>query len=153
MRALIQRVTEAQVTVVGETVGEIGPGLVIFLGLGKKDNEETCRQMASKIARLRIWEDEAGKMNRSLLDTGGSALVVSQFTLYADTEHGNRPSFSNACEPERARELYERFVEELRYLGIRVQTGKFGARMMVKLVNSGPVTIMLCSEGREDKEK
>lgn len=146
MKALLQRVAEARVTVAGATVGEIGPGLVIFLGVGKKDNEETCRQLASRVARLRIWEDEAGKMNRSLLQSGGAALVVSQFTLYASLEHGNRPSFSNACASERARELYERFVEELRYLGVPVQTGRFGARMEVELVNSGPVTIMLCSE-------
>lgn len=143
MRALIQRVSRAKVTVDGTTTGEIGPGLLVFLGVGKEDNEAICRQLASRIARLRIWDDEAGKMNRSLLDIGGAALVVSQFTLYADTRHGLRPSFSDACEPNRARELYERFVTELRYLGVPVQTGSFGARMEVELVNSGPVTIML----------
>lgn len=143
MRALIQRVSKARVTVAGTVTGEIGPGLVVFLGIGKNDNEVICRQLASRVARLRIWDDAAGKMNRSLLDTGGAALVVSQFTLYADTRHGLRPSFSDACEPTRAQELYEMFVTELRYLGVRVETGRFGARMEVELVNSGPVTIMV----------
>ncbi len=146
MRAVIQRVSSARVRVDRSVVGEIGAGLLIFLGVGRKDSEETCRQMASKIARLRIWDDENGKMNRSLLETGGSALVVSQFTLYADTEHGNRPSFSNACEPGRARTIYEGFIAELRYLGIPVQSGVFGARMEVELINSGPVTIILEAE-------
>lgn len=143
MRALIQRVAKAKVTVNGTTVGEIGAGLLIFLGVGKQDNETHCRQLASRVARLRIWDDDAGKLNRSLLETGGAALVVSQFTLYADTRHGLRPSFSDAAEPARARELYEQFVTELRYLGVPVQTGIFGARMEVELVNSGPVTIIL----------
>lgn len=143
MRALIQRVSKARVTVAGTVTGEIGSGLVVFLGIGKNDNEVICRQLASRVARLRIWDDAAGKMNRSLLDTGGAALVVSQFTLYADTQHGLRPSFSDACEPTRAQELYEMFVTELRYLGVRVETGRFGARMEVELVNSGPVTIMV----------
>lgn len=143
MRALIQRVSKARATVAGTVTGEIGSGLVVFLGIGKNDNEVICRQLASRVARLRIWDDDAGKMNRSLLDTGGAALVVSQFTLYADTRHGLRPSFSDACEPTRAQELYEMFVTELRYLGVRVETGKFGARMEVELVNSGPVTIMV----------
>lgn len=143
---MIQRVSRAKVTVDGTVTGEIGSGLVVFLGVGKNDNEAICRQLASRVARLRIWDDEAGKMNRSLLDTGGATLVVSQFTLYADTWHGLRPSFSNACEPTRARELYERFVTELRYLGVRVETGRFGARMEVELVNSGPVTIMVEEE-------
>lgn len=143
MRALLQRVCRARVAVAGETIGEIGKGLLIFLGIGKHDNEATCRQLASKVCRLRIYDDEQGKMNRSLLDVGGEALVVSQFTLYADTEQGLRPSFSNACEPGRAEGLYERFISELRYLGVPVKTGSFGARMEVELVNSGPVTIMV----------
>ncbi|MEO0020161.1 MAG: D-aminoacyl-tRNA deacylase [candidate division WOR-3 bacterium] len=143
MRALLQRVSRARVVVGGETIGEIGSGLLIFLGIGKQDSESTCRQLASKVCRLRIYDDEQGKMNRSLLDVGGEALVVSQFTLYADTEQGLRPSFSNACEPARAESLYERFISELRYLGVPVQTGKFGARMDVELVNRGPVTIMV----------
>lgn len=146
MRALIQRVSKARVTVAGTVTGEIGSGLVVFLGIGKNDNEVICRQLASRVARLRIWDDAAGKMNRSLLDTGGAALVVSQFTLYADTRHGLRPSFSDACAPTRAQELYERFVTELRYLGVPVETGRFGARMEVELVNSGPVTIMVEEE-------
>lgn len=146
MRALLQRVTRARVVVDGNTIGAIGPGLVIFVGIGKLDDEVTCRKLASKIARLRIFDDDQGKMNRSLLDVTGSALVVSQFTLYADTQHGLRPSFSQACEPSRAETLYQRFVDELRHLGITVQTGKFGARMDVDLINNGPVTIMLEEE-------
>lgn len=143
---MIQRVSRARVNVAGTVTGEIGSGLVVFLGIGKKDNEAICRQLASRVARLRILDDAAGKMNLSLLDTGGAALVVSQFTLYADTRHGLRPSFSDAGEPTRAQELYERFVTELRYLGVRVATGRFGARMEVELVNSGPVTIMVEEE-------
>jgi D-tyrosyl-tRNA(Tyr) deacylase len=143
MRALIQRVAQARVSVDGTVVGEIGPGLLVFLAIGKNDTESTCRQLASKVCRMRIFDDEKGKMNRSLLDTGGAALIVSQFTLYADTEQGLRPSFTNACEPVRAERLYEQFIAELRYLGVPVQSGRFGARMEVELVNSGPVTIML----------
>ncbi|MEO0020573.1 MAG: D-aminoacyl-tRNA deacylase [candidate division WOR-3 bacterium] len=143
MRALLQRVSRARVIVDGNILGEIGPGLVIFIGIGKLDDEITGRKLASRIVRLRIFDDEQGKMNRSLLDVTGSALVVSQFTLYADTQHGLRPSFSQACEPSRAEALYQRFVDELRYLGVSVQTGKFGARMDVDLINSGPVTILL----------
>ncbi len=143
MRALLQRVCRARVLVAGETIGEIGKGLLIFLGIGKHDSEVTCRQLASKVCRLRIYDDDQGKMNRSLLDICGAALVVSQFTLYADTDQGLRPSFTNACEPGRAEGLYERFITELRYLGVPVQSGRFGARMEVELVNSGPVTIML----------
>ncbi|MGQ9679018.1 MAG: D-aminoacyl-tRNA deacylase [bacterium] len=146
MRALIQRVSRAKVFVDGTTTGAIGAGLLVFLGIGKNDNEVICRQLASRVARLRIWDDEKGKMNLSLLDIGGAALVVSQFTLYADTQHGLRPSFSAACEPTRARELYERFITELRYIGVPVETGQFGARMDVELVNSGPVTIVLDEE-------
>ncbi len=146
MRALVQRVSEARVVVDRTVVGEIGKGILVFLGVGKRDNESTCRQLAGMVANLRIWDDETGKMNRSLLETGGAALVVSQFTLYADTRTGRRPSFSDACEPKRAEELYELFVTELRYLGVPVATGRFGARMDVHLVNSGPVTIILEEE-------
>ncbi|MEO0079962.1 MAG: D-aminoacyl-tRNA deacylase [candidate division WOR-3 bacterium] len=143
MRALVQRVAFARVLVGEQPVADIGPGLLVLLGVGRADTEETCRQLASKVARLRIFDDQQGKMNLSLLDTGGAALVVSQFTLYADTSRGLRPSFTDACEPERAKELYERFASELAYLGVRTQTGQFGARMKVELANEGPVTIML----------
>jgi|UniRef100_A0A7V3PSD2 D-tyrosyl-tRNA(Tyr) deacylase len=143
MKALLQRVTHARVLIENERVGEIGTGLVVLLGIGKQDDEIKAQRLASKVARLRIFDDEAGKMNRALLDIRGAVLVVSQFTLYADTEHGLRPSFSNACEPERAEVLYHRFIDELRYIGVHVETGKFGARMAVELVNNGPVTIML----------
>jgi D-tyrosyl-tRNA(Tyr) deacylase len=146
VRAVLQRVNRAGVTVDADRVAEIGPGLMILLGVGQGDTEETCRALASKTARLRIFEDEQGKMNRSLLDTGGSALVVSQFTLYGDTCKGLRPSFTSACEPKRAEELYLRFASELGYLGVPVKTGRFAARMDVDLVNSGPVTILLDTE-------
>jgi len=147
MRVAVQRVTRAKVTVGSETTGEIGPGMLLLVGVGRQDDEAICRRMASKVARLRIFDDEAGKMNLSLLDTHGQALVVSQFTLYADTSRGLRPSFTNAAEPARAKELYEMFVSELSYLGVPTRTGRFGARMAVELVNDGPVTLML-----EDKE-
>jgi D-tyrosyl-tRNA(Tyr) deacylase len=143
VRVAVQRVTKAKVTVDGEATGEIGPGMLLLVGLGREDDEATCRRMASKVARLRIFDDEAGKMNLSLLDTHGQALVVSQFTLYADTSRGLRPSFTNAGEPARARELYERFVSELSYLGVPTRTGRFGAHMAVELVNDGPVTLLL----------
>ena len=143
MRMAVQRVTRARVTVGSETTGEIGPGLLLLLGVGREDSVETCRRMASKVARMRIFDDAAGKMNLSLLDTHGQALVVSQFTLYADTSRGLRPSFTNAGGPARAKELYERFVSELSYLGVPTRTGRFGAHMAVELVNDGPVTLML----------
>lgn len=143
MRVAVQRVTKAKVTVDRETVGEIGPGMLLLVGVGREDSEDTCRRMASKVARLRIFDDEAGKMNLSLLDTRGQALVVSQFTLYADTNRGLRPSFTNAGAPGRAKELYERFASELSYLGVPTRTGRFGAHMAVELVNDGPVTLML----------
>ena len=147
MRVALQRVIRAKVTVGSETTGEIGPGMLLLVGVGRDDNEETCRRMASKVARLRIFDDDAGKMNLSLLDTHGQALAVSQFTLYADTNRGLRPSFTNAGEPGRAKALYERFVSELSYLGVLTRTGRFGAHMAVELVNDGPVTLVL-----EDKE-
>jgi D-tyrosyl-tRNA(Tyr) deacylase len=151
MRVAVQRVTRAKVTVGSETTGEIGPGMLLLVGVGREDSEGTCNRMASKVARLRIFDDEAGKMNLSLLDTHGQALVVSQFTLYADTSRGLRPSFTNAgarshggaATPARAKELYERFVSELSYLGVPTRTGRFGAHMAVALVNDGPVTLIL----------
>lgn len=143
MRVLLQRVSHARVLVEDTTVGEIGRGLLVFLGIGNQDDEMKAQRLASKLVRLRIFEDEHGKMNLSLREIGGAVLVVSQFTLYANTQHGLRPSFSNSCEPVRAKELYEHFVEQLRSLEVRVETGEFGARMQVELVNNGPVTIML----------
>jgi D-tyrosyl-tRNA(Tyr) deacylase len=143
MRAVLQRVTAARVTVGPETVGAIGPGLLVLLAVGHEDNEQTCARLASRVARLRIFEDETGKMNRSLVDTGGAALVVSQFTLYADTSRGLRPSFTKAGPPGRAAELCDAFAAELGYLGVPVRTGRFGARMSVELVNEGPVTLIL----------
>ncbi|MBM3315272.1 D-tyrosyl-tRNA(Tyr) deacylase [candidate division WOR-3 bacterium] len=147
MRALLQRVSRAAVRVDGGVEGEIGPGLLVLLGVGHDDSEATCRRLASQVARLRVFDDGDGKMNLSLLDTGGSALVVSQFTLYADTGRGLRPSFTGACGPGRARELYERFVAELAETSVPTRTGRFGARMDVELVNAGPVTIMLDTVG------
>jgi D-tyrosyl-tRNA(Tyr) deacylase len=149
VRALLQRVSRAAVRAGGEVLAEVGPGLLVLLGVGRQDGEAACRRLAAQVARLRIFDDAEGKMNRSLLDTGGAALVVSQFTLYADTSRGLRPSFTDACEPGRARSLYEQFVSELGYLGVRTGAGRFGARMEVELVNDGPVTIMLADEQPE----
>jgi D-aminoacyl-tRNA deacylase len=146
MRAVIQRVTSARVSVDGQVVGEIGAGLLVLLGIGRLDNPESASYLAEKIANLRIFADGAGKMNRSLLDTGGSALVVSQFTLYGDTQGGRRPSYIQAAPPEEANRLYEMFVQSLRALGATVATGAFQAHMQVELVNDGPVTILLDSE-------
>ena len=143
MRAVVQRVSEARVTVAGATVGAIGPGLLVLLGVGHEDEAAAVERLAGKIARLRIFEDDAGHMNRSVLDTGGAVLVVSQFTLLADTSKGNRPSFIAAAPPERAEPLYEAFVEALRQVGVEVATGRFGQAMEVALVNSGPVTIVM----------
>jgi D-aminoacyl-tRNA deacylase len=143
VRAVVQRVSAARVVVAGETVGEIGPGLGVLLGVARDDREEDGERLAARIARLRIFENEEGRFDRSLLDVGGEALVVSQFTLIADTTKGNRPSFTGAAPPERAEPLYERFCGVLRDLGVRVETGAFGARMKVELVNDGPVTIVL----------
>jgi D-aminoacyl-tRNA deacylase len=128
--------------------GEIGAGLLVLLGVAAGDTEAEAERLASKVARLRIFEGDSGKFDRSLLDIGGAALVVSQFTLIADTAKGNRPSFTHAALPELAEQLYERFCEALRELGVPVQTGVFGARMAVELVNDGPVTIILDVEGR-----
>ncbi|TMK61576.1 MAG: D-tyrosyl-tRNA(Tyr) deacylase [Actinobacteria bacterium] len=143
MRAVCQRVSEARVRVDGAATGEIGPGLVILLGVARIDGTVEAERLAGKVARLRIFGDERGKFDRSLLDVGGSALVVSQFTLIADTRKGNRPSFVDAAPPEQAEGLYERFCAALGAAGIRVETGVFGARMAVELVNDGPVTIVL----------
>ncbi len=143
MRAVVQRVSSARVVVEGETVGEIGAGLCVLVGVAIDDNEETASQLAAKIAQLRIFENENGKFDRSLLDTGGEALAVSQFTLIADTAKGHRPSFSHAAPPARARPVYERFCSELQALGVHVERGVFAARMDVELVNDGPVTIVL----------
>jgi D-tyrosyl-tRNA(Tyr) deacylase len=143
MRAVCQRVSEARVRVGGEVVGEIGVGLCVLLGVAKADSEAGCARLAAKIARLRVFPDEEGRFDRSLVDVGGSALVVSQFTLLADVAKGNRPSFSEAAPPEDAEPLYERFCHELRALGVPVETGVFGATMVVELVNDGPVTLIV----------
>jgi len=144
MRALIQRVTSASVRIDGETVGEIGSGMLILLGVHQDDTEAELQWLAGKCARLRIFHDEEGKMNRSLLDTDGDALVVSQFTLYGNSRKGNRPSFVDSAHPDKAEPMYERFVEVLsEMLGRDVPTGEFGAMMEVDLVNDGPVTLMV----------
>jgi D-tyrosyl-tRNA(Tyr) deacylase len=141
--AVVQRVREARVLVDGDVAGEIGAGLCILLGVAESDGEEEAAHLAGKVARLRILENDDGKFDRSLLDAGGEALVVSQFTLIADTAKGNRPSFSHAAGAERAQPLYGRFVEELRVHGVPTETGLFGARMLLEIVNDGPVTIVL----------
>jgi D-tyrosyl-tRNA(Tyr) deacylase len=146
VRAVIQRVTRASVRVDVRVAGEIGAGLLVLLGVGRSDNPESAAYLAEKIANLRIFSDEAGKMNLSLLDNGGSALVVSQFTLYGDTRGGRRPSYIQAAPPEEASRLYEEFVRSMRSLGVTVETGVFQAHMQVELVNDGPVTILLDSE-------
>jgi D-tyrosyl-tRNA(Tyr) deacylase len=143
VRAVVQRITRASVTVEGEIQASCGPGLVVLLGVALGDGEAEAERLASKVARLRIFENEDGRFDRSLLDVGGEALVVSQFTLIADTRKGNRPSFTDAADPEVAEPLYERFVEALRAAGVPTQTGVFGARMELSLVNDGPVTIIL----------
>lgn len=143
MKAVIQRVTHASVTVEGDRVAEIGNGLLILLGIGPEDNEENARVMTKKIAALRIFQDEADKMNLSVRDIGGNAIVVSQFTLYADCRRGNRPSFVGAAAPDLASPLVDRFAELLNEQGVPTQTGVFGAHMDVDLLNSGPVTILL----------
>jgi D-aminoacyl-tRNA deacylase len=146
MRAVVQRVSRAHVTVEGKITGEIGTGLMILLGIGREDTSAIATRMAEKIANLRIFEDYERKMNRSLLDVKGNALIVSQFTLYGDARGQRRPSFIAAAPPEQAKKLYEEFDEALRRLGITVATGVFGAMMSVELVNEGPVTILLDSE-------
>ncbi len=143
MRAVIQRVNYGRVVIDGRVNANIGKGLVILLGIGPDDDESKSTALAKKIAQLRIMEDAQGKMNLSLLDTGGEAIVVSQFTLFADTRKGNRPSFVNAAPPEIASPLVDHFVSQLRALGIPTQTGEFGAHMLVSLENDGPVTIWI----------
>lgn len=146
MRAVVQRVSRAKVAVEGRITGEIGAGLVVLLGVAHEDTVDACAYLAEKIATLRIFEDGQGKMNRSLLDVHGSALVVSQFTLYGDARGQRRPSYLRAAPPEQARQLYEDFVAKLRAQGVSVETGVFQAMMAVELVNDGPVTILLDSE-------
>ncbi len=143
MRAVCQRVAEARVRVEGATVAEIGPGLLILLGVGRGDSSAAVARLAAKTARLRIFEDAAGRFDRSLLDCGGSALVVSQFTLLGDTHKGNRPSFTEAAPPEEAEPLYLEFCRALAGGGVPVERGVFGTRMAVELVNDGPVTLIL----------
>ncbi|GAC1424208.1 MAG: D-aminoacyl-tRNA deacylase [Ktedonobacteraceae bacterium] len=146
MRALLQRVSQASVTVGGQVVGQIGGGFLILLGIGQGDGEAQIKQLSDKIVHLRVFADEDGKMNRSLLDSGGQALVVSQFTLYADMHKGRRPSFIGAAAPTLADPLVERFKEAIAAHGIAVEGGMFGAHMHVELVNDGPVTLWLDSE-------
>lgn len=143
MKLLVQRVSQASVTVDGDVISKIGPGLLLFLGVGHEDGEAQAKALAAKASKLRIFPDDEGRMNRSLMDRGGAALVVSQFTLLADCRKGNRPSFIAAAEPSRAEALYEFFARELEGLGITVGRGRFGAHMEIALVNDGPVTIWL----------
>ncbi|RME07514.1 MAG: D-tyrosyl-tRNA(Tyr) deacylase [Anaerolineae bacterium] len=143
MRVLLQRVSFGRVSVNGKTLGEIGQGVVLLVGVTHDDGEAQIEYLANKIANLRIFEDEAGKLNRSLLDIGGEALVISQFTLYADTRKGRRPSFTAAARPEHADPLIRRFTEALQTLGVPAQSGQFGAHMLVEIHNDGPVTIWL----------
>ena len=143
MRAVVQRVSAAHVEVDGDVVGSIGAGLCILLGVARDDTDVDAAALAGKVARLRVFANDEGRFDKSLLDTGGSALVVSQFTLIAETEKGNRPSFSGAAEPGRADALYQRFIAELRTLGVAVHTGRFGATMSVAITNDGPVTLVI----------
>lgn len=146
MRAVVQRVSRAQVAVDGEIVGRIGLGLLVLLGVGSEDGEADAVYLAEKITGLRIFEDDQGKMNRNVEGAGGSLLVVSQFTLYGDVRRGKRPSFDEAAPPEKAKALYELFVEKIRTTGLPCETGQFQAMMQVELTNEGPVTILLDSK-------
>lgn len=146
MRAVVQRVSRAKVAVNDWTTGEIGIGVLVLLGVGQSDTEADATYLAEKVAGLRIFEDPDGKMNRSVIDVGGSVLAVSQFTLYGDVRRGKRPSFDAAAPPEPARRLYEFFVERIRAAGLRCETGRFQEMMQVELVNEGPVTILLDSQ-------
>lgn len=143
MRVILQRVSRARVTTRGRVLGEIGVGLLLLVGFTAGDEEEALRWMADRVAGLRVFADEEGKMNRSVQEIGGALLAVSQFTLYGDTRKGRRPSFIGAAPPEVAEPLYDRFVENLRETGVRVETGEFGAMMAVELLNDGPVTLIL----------
>lgn len=147
MRVVVQRVIASAVEVDGQTVGAIGPGLMVLLGVAVDDTEREAAYLADKVAHLRIFEDDQGKMNRSLIDTGGAMLVVSQFTLLGDCRKGRRPSFVGAAPPQQAEALYERFVVHVRELGIPVATGRFRAMMQVSLINDGPVTLILETGG------
>ena len=149
MRALIQRISEASVSVDGEIIGRSGPGLLILVCAMQGDTDDKPAQLAAKISKLRIFKDEAGKMNRSIVETGGSALMVSQFTLAADTSRGNRPGFSAAAAPVDGERLYEAFAKEVAKLGIATETGRFGADMAVSLVNDGPVTIWVDTQTKD----
>lgn len=146
MRAVVERVSRAEVRVDGQVVGKVGPGLLVLVGIEKHDTTQAGQALAEKIAKLRVFDDPEGRMNRSLLETGGGALCVSQFTLYGDCRKGRRPSYDRAAPPDAARPLYEAFVGSLRGLGIVVATGQFQARMDVELVNDGPVTLLLDSD-------
>jgi D-tyrosyl-tRNA(Tyr) deacylase len=146
MRAVLQRVTQARVQVEGRTTGEIGAGLVVLLGVGREDTQESATYLAEKTAHLRIFPDAEGKMNRSVIDVGRAALVVSQFTLYGDARGQRRPGFTSAAPPDEANRLYEEYVRALRALGVPVETGVFQTHMQVELTNDGPVTILLDSE-------
>jgi D-tyrosyl-tRNA(Tyr) deacylase len=143
MRIVLQRVSWGRVLVADHAIAEIGKGMVILVGIGPQDGEDQVRQLAEKVTNLRIFEDEQGKMNLSVLDAGGEVIVVSQFTLYADTRRGRRPSFTEAALPEVARPLVELFAQLLRQLGVPTQTGEFGAHMQVEISNDGPVTIWM----------
>ena len=145
MRAVIQRVSRAKVVVDGETVGEIGRGLLVFLGVAQADTQADADYVADKMTGLRIFEDDEGRMNRAVAELGGAVLVVSQFPLYGDVRRGKRPSFDAAASPQKARELYEYFVNRIRGAGLHCETGKFQEMMQVELVNDGPVTILLDS--------
>ena len=145
MRAVIQRVSRAVVTVAQEQVGTIGQGVVVLLGIHREDQETDLDWLVDKIVYLRIFEDAEGKMNRSLLDTGGAMLIISQFTLYGDCRQGRRPGYSAAARPDQAEALYERFIKAVRQYGIQTETGRFQAMMVVELVNDGPVTLLLDS--------
>ena len=146
MRAVVQRVSRASVTVDGEIAGKIGRGLLVLLGVARTDTPESASYLAEKVANLRIFSDNEGRMNLSMLDAAGAALVVSQFTLYGDTRGGRRPSYIQAAAPEQANHLYQEFVRSMRSLGVKVETGVFQAHMQVDLLNDGPVTILLDSE-------
>jgi D-tyrosyl-tRNA(Tyr) deacylase len=145
MRAVVQRVTDARVEVAGDVAGEIGAGVLVLLGVARDDTGSDADYLAEKINNLRVFDDAEGKMNLSLLETGGAMLVVSQFTLYGDVRRGRRPSYSDAAEPEKANELYQYFIDRVRSLGVKVETGVFQAMMKVSLTNDGPVTILLDS--------
>jgi len=145
MRAVIQRVSRANVSVEGEITGIIGPGLIVFLGVHNDDSDSDCAYMADKILNLRIFHDSEGKMNLSLLETGGEILIISQFTLYGDTRKGRRPSFNNAAAPEKGKVFYNNFIELIKQSGLKTETGIFGALMAVDYINDGPVTILIDS--------